>query len=31
MSRLIVAMTNQGERTICVSLRNHEQQNLHQA
>ena len=31
MSRFIVAMTNQVERTWCVALRNNEQQNLRQA
>ena len=31
MSYFIVAMTNQVERTKCVSLRNNEQQNLRQA
>ena len=31
MSSFIVAMTNQFERTKCVSLRNNEQQNQRQA
>ena len=31
MSRFIVAMTNQVERSKYVSLRNNEQQNLRQA
>ena len=31
MSRFIVAMTNQVERTKCVSLRNNEKQNQRQA